>query len=81
MANAFKNGRANYVTGYDPLFMAAKCAKRLFAWPPVVCGVAMAAGFASGYVRHLPQVSDDKAIAYLRRQQRRRLLFRESIYG
>jgi glycosyltransferase involved in cell wall biosynthesis len=79
--NAFKNGRANYVTGYDPLFMVAKCFKRMFSSPPVVCGVAMAAGFCSGYANRLPQVGDVQAIRYLRQQQRRRLFLRESIYG
>jgi biofilm PGA synthesis N-glycosyltransferase PgaC len=79
--NAFKNGRANYVTGYDPLFMLAKCLKRAFGTPVIVGGLAMAAGFGSGYLKRLPQVADPNVIDYLRRQQRRRLLFRTSIYG
>ena len=40
--NWVKNGRANYVVGYHPLFMLAKCAKRVVERPYVV-GVA---GFA-----------------------------------
>jgi biofilm PGA synthesis N-glycosyltransferase PgaC len=79
--NAFKNGRANYVTGYDPLFMVAKCIKRTLVSPRVIGGVAMAAGFCSGYVRGLPRVPDAGVIDYLRRQQRRRLMLRASIYG
>jgi glycosyltransferase involved in cell wall biosynthesis len=79
--NAFKNGRANYATGYDPLFMLAKCFKRACAKPPLVCGVAMAAGFWSGYLKRLPRVPDLRAIRYLRWQQRRRLLLRPSIYS
>lgn len=79
--NAFKNGRANYVTGYDPLFMLAKCFKRAFTSPPLVCAVAMTAGFCSGYLKRLPQVQDAGAIHYLRQQQRRRLLLRRSIYS
>jgi biofilm PGA synthesis N-glycosyltransferase PgaC len=78
--NAFKNGRANYVTGYDPIFMLAKCIKRAFAKPFVVGGFALAAGFCSGYVAGLPRVPDSGVIEYLRRQQRRRLLRRASIY-
>lgn len=78
--NWYKNGRANYMTGYDPVFMGAKCLKRVFANPPVIAAVALAAGFCSGYVRQLPRVHDPKAIEYLRRQQRRRLLLRSSIY-
>jgi glycosyltransferase involved in cell wall biosynthesis len=79
--NAYKNGRANYVTGYDPLFMLAKCFKRAFTKPLIVCGLAMGAGFCSGYLKRLPQVPDLNVIRYLRRQQRRRLLLRSSIYS
>src|SRR5256885_1602221 len=31
--NWVKNGLANYVAGYHPLFMGCKCGKRLFAKP------------------------------------------------
>jgi biofilm PGA synthesis N-glycosyltransferase PgaC len=78
--NAFKNGRANFVTGYDPVFMTAKCLKRALVRPLVVGGVAMACGFWSGYWRGVQRTPDSNVIAYLQRQQRRRLLFRESIY-
>jgi biofilm PGA synthesis N-glycosyltransferase PgaC len=79
--NCFKNGRANYVTGYDPFFMLAKCVKRLATRPLLVGGVAMACGFCSAYVAKLPRVPDASVIGYLRQQQRRRLLMRASIYG
>lgn len=79
--NAFKNGQANYVTGYDPLFMTAKCLKRALGRPPLIYALGLASGFCSGYLRRLPQVSDRHAIRYLRIQQRRRLLLRSSIYG
>jgi glycosyltransferase involved in cell wall biosynthesis len=79
--NAFKNGRANYVTGYDPMFMFAKCVRRGFTSPLFAGGLAMAVGFCSGYFARLPQVPDADVIEYLRRQQRRRLLLRGSIYG
>jgi biofilm PGA synthesis N-glycosyltransferase PgaC len=79
--NAFKNGRANYVTGYDPLFMLAKCARRAVMPPMLVGGLALALGFWSGYITRLPRIPDAGVIDYLRRQQRRRLLLRASIYG
>lgn len=79
--NAFKNGRANYVTGYDPMFMLAKCIRRALTRPMVVGGLALALGFWSGYITRLPRVPDAGVIDYLRRQQRRRLLLRASIYG
>jgi poly-beta-1,6-N-acetyl-D-glucosamine synthase len=79
--NAFKNGQANYVTGYDPLFMAAKCLRRAFSRPVVIGGAGLAAGFCSGYFRKLTRVPDPNVIEFLRQQQRRRLMLRGSIYG
>jgi poly-beta-1,6-N-acetyl-D-glucosamine synthase len=79
--NWYKNGRGCYMSGYDPLFMMAKCLKRALQKPLVVPGLALGVGFCSGYWRGLPQPSDRGVISYLRKQQRRRLLFRNSIYG
>lgn len=78
--NSFKNGKANYITGYHPAFMAAKCVKRLLHRPYLVEAVGLSAGFLSGYVKHLPQLADAESIKYLRRQQVRRLLRKPSIY-
>jgi poly-beta-1,6-N-acetyl-D-glucosamine synthase len=77
--NWYKNGVANYVTGYHPLFMLAKCIKRTFGSAPLA-GVALGAGFCAGYLKGLPQVNDVEAVRYLRGQQLLRLLSRESIY-
>jgi len=78
--NWYKNGLANYITGYHPLFMLAKCVKRAFQ-PPPLAAAALFAGFCSGYMKRLPRVHDDKAIRYLRRQQLLRLMARPSIYA
>lgn len=79
--NWFKNGRANYVTGYHPLFMLLKCVKRAFHKPILLESIALLAGFCSGYILRIPQVPDIEAIRYLRQQQINRLLLRPSIYG
>jgi glycosyltransferase involved in cell wall biosynthesis len=79
--NAYKNGLANYMTGYHPLFMLAKCARRVARRPWQVEAVALMAGFCSGYLKRLPQGIDREAICYLRQQQIRRLCLRRSIYG
>jgi len=79
--NWFKNGRANYITGYHPLFMTAKCIKRLLRPPLFLGSTALLAGYCSGYLRRTPQMADKEAIRYLRQQQVRRLLLRPSIYG
>lgn len=79
--NWVKNGIANYVTGYHPLFMFGKCVKRLWGWPPVLPAIALWLGFCSGYVNRITRIDDASAIRYLRDQQLRRLFFRSSIYS
>lgn len=77
----FKNGRANYITGYHPVFMLAKCVKRALRKPFFLESVALLAGFSTGYLKRIPQVRDIEAIRYLRQQQIRFLLRRPGIYG
>lgn len=75
-----KNGRADYFSGYHPLFMAAKCLYRAASKPYFTGALGMAYGFLSAYFRGLPQVPDPPLIRYLRQQQLRRLLGTESIW-
>lgn len=79
--NWFKNGRANYITGYHPIFMLAKCIKRAFHNPSLAESAALFAGFCSGYLKGIPKMADSATINYLRRQQLRRLILQQSIYG
>jgi poly-beta-1,6-N-acetyl-D-glucosamine synthase len=77
----FKNGRANYITGYHPVFMLAKCVKRALRKPFFLESLALLAGFCTGYLKRIPQVEDEEVIRYLRQQQIRFLLRRPGIYG
>jgi glycosyltransferase involved in cell wall biosynthesis len=79
--NAFKNGRANYFTGYHPAFVLAKCAKRIGREPFGVESAGLFAGYFSGYLKRLPHLADADTVRYLRGQQMRRLLQQDSIYG
>jgi len=79
--NWYKNGLANYIAGYHPLFMLAKCFKRALKKPFFVASTALWMGFCVGYVKQVPRVADKETIRYLRGQQVRRLLLRPSIYG
>ncbi len=79
--DAFKNGRANYMTGYHPAFMLAKCARRSLRQPLLVESTALLSGYVSGYLRRLPRAADAATVRYIRQQQVRRLLQRSSIYG
>jgi poly-beta-1,6-N-acetyl-D-glucosamine synthase len=78
--NWFKNGRANYVSGYHPAFMILKCFRRLLMKPYFIAGCALFCGFASGYIKRVPQVDEKELIRYVRNQQIRRLLFQSSIW-
>ena len=78
--DSVKNGFANYVTGYHPLFMLFKCLRRLAARPLLISALGLAWGFLKGYRTHAPQVQDASLIRYTRSQQLRRLLLQESIW-
>jgi biofilm PGA synthesis N-glycosyltransferase PgaC len=78
--DCIKNGRANYITGYHPLFMLLKCARRLAKRPYVLGSAGLCWGFISGYLRRTPQVQDRKLIRYTRNQQMRKMMMLESIW-
>jgi len=79
-ANSVKNGRANYICGYHPLFMMFKCVIRLAKRPFLIPAIGLFYGFISGYLTAIPQVDDAATIRYLRKQQIRRLLLKDSIW-
>ncbi len=75
-----KYGRANHISGYHPLFMFFKCIKRSLVKPYLIGAIAIAYGYISGYVQKVPRIDDQMLIDYLRNQQMKRLMFRESIW-
>lgn len=79
-AGLVKDGRADYVCGYHPLFMLAKCAVRTVRKPYLVGSLALLYGFLSGYSKRIPQIDDRETIKYLRGQQINRLLGKETIW-
>lgn len=79
-ADNLKNGRANYISGYHPLFMAAKCLRRMAQRPYLFGAIALMTGYLGGYLKRLPRVQDPALIRYLRQQQLRRLCLAESIW-
>ena len=75
-----KDGRGDYVSGYHPAFLLAKCVRRMFRYPYVFGSAAHLYGYLSGYWSKLPQVDDPALIRYIRHQQVQRLLGRPSIW-
>lgn len=69
-----KNGRAYYVAGYHPIFLAAKCVYRIASKPYIIGATAIAWGYISAWSSGNPKrVNDPALIRFVRRQQLRRL--------
>jgi len=79
--NWVKNGRANYVAGYHPVFMLLKCISRVFKRPYGIAALGLWVGFCSGYAKRIWRVDDPAFLRYFRRQQARRLLGRPSLWS
>lgn len=79
--NWVKNGLANYISSYHPLFMAAKCLKRIFVPPYFLGAVGLAWGFLSGYARRIPRGGDAAFARYVHGQQLRKLFMQPSIWA
>lgn len=78
--NSVKNGLSDYIAGYHPLFLVAKCVKRIMEKPYSIDAFGLLYGFLSGYTKKESRVDDAALIKYLRQQQLRRLMFKESIW-
>lgn len=78
--NAVKNGLANYVSGYHPLFMLAKCLKRLAAKPYLLGATGLLYGYLRGYCSGTARVDDAALIGFIREQQLRKLMLRPSVW-
>jgi poly-beta-1,6-N-acetyl-D-glucosamine synthase len=78
--DCIKNGRANYVTGYHPLFMSLKCLRRLVKRPYLLGSVGLMWGFVSSYWNGSPRIEDPRLLRYTRNQQLRYLFLQESIW-
>jgi glycosyltransferase involved in cell wall biosynthesis len=75
-----KYGRANYICGYHPCFLLAKCLVRIPKNPYLLGSALIFYGFLSGYLRRLHRPDDPQAINYLRREQMRCLLGQRSLW-
>jgi biofilm PGA synthesis N-glycosyltransferase PgaC len=75
-----KHGVACCISGYHPLFVVASCLRRLGQKPYITGAAAIFYGFIKGYFGHIPRVNDKDLIAYMRRQQLRRLCGMQTIW-
>ena len=79
--NWVKNGVANYNSGYHPLFMAAKCLRRLFRRPYGLGGAALAWGYVKGCCDRVGGVVHPDLVSYVHRQQINCLLGKPSLWS
>lgn len=75
-----KDGKIDYVSGYHPLFLAAKSMVRLFRRPYFLGSFALVCGYLSAYFHRTPRVDDERLIRYLRQQQLARLFGGQTIW-
>ena len=78
--SSVKYGKANYVSGYHPLFVLAKSVRRLLKKPYIIDSAGILYGYISSYFNGTSRVDDPRLIAFVRRQQLRRLIGAESIW-
>ena len=78
--NNVKNGMANNIIGYHPLFMLFKCIRRLFKKPFIIGSIGLMYGYLLGYIKRVEREEDNDFKKYIRGQQIRRLTFRDSIW-
>jgi glycosyltransferase involved in cell wall biosynthesis len=71
-------GRAAYQVGYSWLFLMARAAATMAKPPRIVGGLAMIGGYFDGYLKWRPRAASPELVKFVRRQQMRRLLLRES---
>jgi glycosyltransferase involved in cell wall biosynthesis len=75
-----KNGQADYIVGYHPVFFGAKCIRRLFRAPVLLGSLALAYGWINAHWKRLSRVEDPEIVAFVRSQQLKRLLGQSSIW-
>jgi biofilm PGA synthesis N-glycosyltransferase PgaC len=76
----FNTGIAAYRAGYSPVFLIARAVRRIASRPYVIGSLLMLAGYARAWLSHQPRGASPELIRFIRRQQIRRLLMRESVW-
>ncbi len=73
-------GRAAYNIGYSPVFLLARAMRLAVGWPPILNGAALLMGYAESTIKRSPRRVSPRQIEFVRRQQLRRLMMRESAW-
>lgn len=80
LKNQKKFGRANYIMGYHPLFMAAKLFRRAARKPYLIGAAGMGYGYLSAWLSGVRQVDDPALLQFVRSEQMKTLRGQVSIW-
>jgi glycosyltransferase involved in cell wall biosynthesis len=78
--NWTKNGLANYIAGYHPLFMLLKCLRRLFTRPYGLSALGLAWGYGMAWIKGVSRIQDAALIEFVQKQQLNKLRLRPSLW-
>jgi hypothetical protein len=78
--NWVKNGLANYVAGYHPLFMLVKCLRRAVRQRSLTAAAGLGCGYLKGCLRRAPR-AEARVVRYVQRQQLNQLLLKPSLWS
>jgi poly-beta-1,6-N-acetyl-D-glucosamine synthase len=77
----YASGCSAWYVGYSPLYLLAAAVKRVPESPLLLGSIMMVAGYVAGFVRRRPRVGDPELVRFVRTQQMRRLLQRDSLWN
>ncbi|MPY91787.1 MAG: glycosyltransferase [Acidimicrobiia bacterium] len=79
-ADVAKNGRASYMLGYHPAFVAVRALRKLRQRPYGITSLALLYGYTRAVLESAEPIGDREVRQYVREQQLRRLTLRSTIW-
>jgi hypothetical protein len=73
-------GLSAYNVGYSPLFLTARAIRQTFSPPVPFAGALMLIGYLQGYFQRRRRIATPEIVKFIRQQQMRRLMLRESLW-
>jgi poly-beta-1,6-N-acetyl-D-glucosamine synthase len=73
-------GRAAYHAGYSPVFISARAARRALSAPVGLSGILLLSGYVGACLRREPRTAELDLVRFVRKQQLRRLMLKESLW-
>ncbi len=81
LRGCYEAGQFSYSMRYNPAYLFARSIHRMGRKPAIIGGIAMLAGYISAIVNRHPPSCEPEVSKFLRRKQKRRLLFQGRIHA